>query len=130
VTAAVLARGGAARVVVDDRAPGRVFAEAPLGHPSAVAPVLDSGRCFVLRVAGGARHAFVGIGFHERNEASDFKFACAASRRAAEDFGADPAVGRRLQRPGAEDSDSDRRRAEAQNAEGAGGRPGGFEPRV
>jgi hypothetical protein len=82
----VLAKGNSARVVLDDPSTGKVFAEAPLDHPNAVEPVLDSSRYFVLRVVNGTRHAFIGIGFQERNEAFDFKLACGESKKAAEDF--------------------------------------------
>lgn len=42
-----------------------------------VEPVADSSRYFVLKVTNGQRHAFIGMGFEDRNAAFDFK--CALS---------------------------------------------------
>jgi hypothetical protein len=82
----VLAKGNIARIVLDDPASGEVFAEAPLDHPNAVEPVTDSSRYFVLRVVKGTRHAFIGIGFNDRNEAFDFKTAIEESKKVIRDF--------------------------------------------
>ena len=60
---------------------GELFAECPLPKDAKVAtvvePVIDSSRYFVLRVEDEAtrRHAFLGLGFRERDAASDFKLA-------------------------------------------------------
>lgn len=66
---------------------GTLFAACPLPkeQPSstAVEPVLDSSRYFVLRVVdvtnesgrGTSQHAYLGLGFKERSEASDFRAA-------------------------------------------------------
>ena len=50
---------------------------------TAVEPVIDSSRYFVLRVVDDAsgRHAFLGLGFRERDHASDFKLAVQESTR-------------------------------------------------
>ena len=82
----VLLKGNQARVVLDDASTGNIFAEAPLDHPNALEPVVDSSRYFVLRIVQGARHAFIGIGFEDRNEAFDFKLQCKEARDAAADF--------------------------------------------
>lgn len=82
----VLLKGSQARIVLDDVSNGKVFAEAPLDHPNAVEAVVDSSRYFVLRVVQGQRHAFIGVGFVERNDAFDFKLQCTEAKRAAADF--------------------------------------------
>jgi hypothetical protein len=82
----VLAKGTIARIVLDDTSTGEIFAEAPLDHPNAVEPVTDSSRYFVLRVVKGQRHAFIGVGFNDRNEAFDFKTAIEESKKVIRDF--------------------------------------------
>ena len=57
-----------------------LFAAAP-GGMDAVEPVADSSRYFVLRVAAGDRRAFLGIGFRQREQASDFLAALSEAKR-------------------------------------------------
>ncbi|KAG2497110.1 hypothetical protein HYH03_004701 [Edaphochlamys debaryana] len=66
-------------VRLTDQESGDLFAECPLpndGTPltTAVEPVVDSSRYFVLRVVdqGTRKHAFIGLGFRERSDASGF----------------------------------------------------------
>ena len=48
--------------------------------------VADSSRYFVIRVVKGTRHAFIGMGFKERNEAFDFNVAVEEARKAVKEF--------------------------------------------
>ena len=54
-----------------------LFAKAPIRDdgPSAVEPVLDSSRYFVVRIEKNKKKTYVGLGFQERSEALDFKIA-------------------------------------------------------
>ena len=67
---------------------GELFAEAPLPRDTpvstAVEAVIDSSRYFVLRVvdAASGRHAFLGLGFRERDAASDFRLTLSDFERA------------------------------------------------
>ena len=57
---------------------GEAFAVCPIHGDStqAVEPVLDSSRYFVLRIEDGkGHHAFIGMGFTERDDAFKFKVA-------------------------------------------------------
>ncbi|KAI7835318.1 hypothetical protein COHA_004710 [Chlorella ohadii] len=64
-----------------DEKTGELFAECPVPTDkplqTAIEPVIDSSRYFVLRIVDRAsgRHAFIGVGFRERSEASDFNAA-------------------------------------------------------
>ncbi|KAL8142624.1 hypothetical protein V2J09_015656 [Rumex salicifolius] len=64
---------------LEDPTSGDLFAACYVtpGHrESAVEPALDSSRYFVLRIEDGSgKHAFIGLGFAERNEAFDFNVA-------------------------------------------------------
>jgi adaptin ear-binding coat-associated protein 1/2 len=60
---------------------GELFAECPVSRPlfTCVEPVIDSSRYFVIRVVDreSGRHVFLGLGFREREEASNFNAALA-----------------------------------------------------
>ena len=62
-----------------DPTDGELFAECPVTLPlfTCVEPVIDSSRYFVIRVVDreSGRHVFLGLGFREREEASDFNAA-------------------------------------------------------
>ncbi|KAJ0528667.1 putative PH-like domain superfamily, NECAP, PHear domain-containing protein [Helianthus annuus] len=64
---------------LEDPNSGDLFAACfvnPGQRETAVEPVLDSSRYFVLKIEDGTgKHAFVGLGFTERNEAFDFNVA-------------------------------------------------------
>ncbi|XP_076939767.1 uncharacterized protein At1g03900-like isoform X2 [Bidens hawaiensis] len=64
---------------LEDPNSGDLFAACfinPGQRESAVEPVLDSSRYFVLKIEDGTgKHAFIGLGFSERNEAFDFNVA-------------------------------------------------------
>lgn len=77
----VTSRGSKGVIKLEDKDSGELFAECPLPNDApvstAVEPVIDSSRYFVLRVVdeSSGRHAFLGLGFRERDHASDFKLA-------------------------------------------------------
>ena len=71
-----------ASIQLADPTTGELFAECPVSLPlqTCCEPVIDSSRYFVIRVvegreSEGGRHAFIGLGFREREEASDFNAA-------------------------------------------------------
>ena len=71
----VVATGKHCNVRIEDPTNGSLFATCPLSNENpeiSVEPVSDSSRYFVIRVVDGARHAFLGMGFVERNDAFDF----------------------------------------------------------
>lgn len=82
----VLVKGQNARIVLDDANTLQVFAECPLNDEHAVDRVLDSSRYFVLRVVNGTRHAFIGMGMKERNEAFDFNVSIDEARRTVKEY--------------------------------------------
>merc|ERR1719277_2358809 len=58
-----------------DSGSGQLFAQCniPNGeHEKYVERVVDSSRYFVLKITNGQRHAFIGLGFEDRNDAFDF----------------------------------------------------------
>ena len=71
----VTSRGSKGAIKLEDKDSGELFAECPLPNDApvstAVEPVIDSSRYFVLRVVDDAsgRHAFLGLGFRERDHA-------------------------------------------------------------
>ncbi|GLC35446.1 hypothetical protein PLESTB_000206300 [Pleodorina starrii] len=75
----LVASGDTMTVRLSDQETAELFAECPLpsdGTPltTAVEPVIDSSRYFVLRVVDKetGKHAFIGLGFRERSDASGF----------------------------------------------------------
>jgi len=71
----VVSAGKQATVRIEDPSTGALFAVCPVSNElpeTSVEPVADSSRYFVIRVADGERHAFLGLGFVERNDAFDF----------------------------------------------------------
>merc|ERR1719464_1616399 len=54
---------------------GQLFAECMIpggDYDKYVERVIDSSRYFVLKITNGQRHAFIGLGFEDRNDAFDF----------------------------------------------------------
>jgi len=71
----VVAQGETCCVKLEDPTTGDLFATCPI-TPGAIEPVTDSSRYFVMRIDDGTgRHAFIGMGFTERNQAFDFNAA-------------------------------------------------------
>jgi len=71
----VTAKGNVLNVLLVDATTGELFATCPVTEPGskAVDPVVDSSRYFVLRIDDGkGRHAFIGMGFRDRNFSYDF----------------------------------------------------------
>ncbi|OIW01678.1 hypothetical protein TanjilG_19787 [Lupinus angustifolius] len=75
----VVSRNDRCEIRLEDPNSGDLFAACfvyPGQRDVAVEPVLDSSRYFVLKIEDGqGKHAFVGLGFAERNEAFDFNVA-------------------------------------------------------
>eukprot|EP01059_Diplonema_ambulator_P001750 TRINITY_DN11475_c0_g1_i1.p1 TRINITY_DN11475_c0_g1~~TRINITY_DN11475_c0_g1_i1.p1 ORF type:complete len:251 (+),score=65.29 TRINITY_DN11475_c0_g1_i1:51-755(+) len=80
----VIAKGNVATVKLLE-ADGSVFAQCPIqsgaNAPKSIIPVIDSSRYFVLRIEDQGRHAHIGIGFKDRDEAFDFKVAITDHKR-------------------------------------------------
>merc|ERR1719261_1283093 len=74
-TIQVKAKGNVLYVLLVDTTTGELFATCPVTEPGskAIDPVVDSSRYFVLRIDDGkGRHAFIGMGFRDRNFSYDF----------------------------------------------------------
>jgi adaptin ear-binding coat-associated protein 1/2 len=75
----VVSCGTRCEVRLEDPASGELFAACfvyPGQREQSVETVLDSSRYFVIKIEDGrGKHAFVGLGFNERNEAFDFNVA-------------------------------------------------------
>lgn len=75
----VVSKGEECIIKLEDKKTGELYAQAFLreGEQHPVESVIDSSRYFVLRIEekidGRLRHAFIGIGFRERNQAYDFQ---------------------------------------------------------
>jgi len=70
----VLAKGEKCTIRLEDPNTGELFATCPVTD-TAVEPVSDSSRYFVVRIQDAGRHAFIGLGFAERSDAFDFSAA-------------------------------------------------------
>jgi len=71
----VTGKGSKCFVKLEDAQTGEPFAVCPVSD-SAIEPVTDSSRYFVMRIENeNGKHAFIGIGFAERSEAFDFSAA-------------------------------------------------------
>ena len=69
-------------------APPKVFASCPVDSSKAdqaVERCADSSRCFVFRIAQGARHAWIGVQFPDRDDAFDFQSILADSNAQSRD---------------------------------------------
>ena len=68
----VASAGAVCTIRLESTTDGKLFAQCPIDNENpdlSVEPVADSSRYFVLKVQDGARHAFLGMGFAERNDA-------------------------------------------------------------
>jgi len=71
----VSSAGNQARVKLEDPNTGEIFAVCPVNDGS-IEPVNDSSRYYAMKIEDGSgRHAFIGMGFQERNDAFDFSAA-------------------------------------------------------
>jgi len=72
----IVGKGKTLTIKLVDSATDSLFAQCviPNGeHEKYVEPVVDSSRYFVLKITNDQRHAFIGFGFSDRNDAFDFK---------------------------------------------------------
>ncbi|CAJ1344204.1 unnamed protein product [Effrenium voratum] len=80
----VVARGKEVSIRLLDSGSGNLFAQCVIPnaqYDSYVERVVDSSRYWVLKIVNGQRHAFIGFGFSDRNDAFDFN-ACLADFKA------------------------------------------------
>lgn len=71
----MVGKGKELTIMMLDASNGQLFAQCviPNGdHDKFVERAVDSSRYFVLKVTNGQRHAFIGLGFEDRNDAFDF----------------------------------------------------------
>lgn len=71
----IVGKGSDLSIKMIDATSGQLFAQCAIpGGDSEkyVERVIDSSRYFVLKITNGARHAFIGLGFEDRNDAFDF----------------------------------------------------------
>eukprot|EP01090_Pellita_catalonica_P009458 TRINITY_DN2053_c0_g2_i1.p1 TRINITY_DN2053_c0_g2~~TRINITY_DN2053_c0_g2_i1.p1 ORF type:complete len:229 (-),score=49.90 TRINITY_DN2053_c0_g2_i1:11-697(-) len=72
----VKAKGDDCVIKLEDPKDGKLFACCPVRSEQSVEKVIDSSRYFVMRIEDGqGHHAFIGMGFTERDQAFDFKVA-------------------------------------------------------
>lgn len=71
----MVSKGNTLIVMLEDANTGELFAQCPVREQGskAIDPVIDSSRYFALRIeSGDGKHAFIGLGFRDRNLAYDF----------------------------------------------------------
>ncbi|CEL91766.1 unnamed protein product [Vitrella brassicaformis CCMP3155] len=71
----IVAKGDRCTVKLVDRSSGQLFAMCPVpeNYEEAIERTVDSSRYFALRIDDGkGRHAYIGMGFEDRNDAFDF----------------------------------------------------------
>lgn len=71
----IIGKGKDLTIKMLDGSDGKLFAQCvvPEGaYENYVEKVIDSSRYFVLKITNGQRHAFIGLGFEDRNDAFDF----------------------------------------------------------
>lgn len=71
----VAGKGSDLNIKMLDSSTGALFAQCAIPggeYDKYVERVIDSSRYFVLKITNGARHAFIGLGFEDRNDAFDF----------------------------------------------------------
>jgi len=93
----VSAQGKKCSILLEDPKDGTLFAECPYHagrRAASITDATDSSRNFVLRLDDGkGHHAFVGMGFQERNDAFDFNVALTSHDRQVAAASAAPSIG-------------------------------------